>query len=102
MTIEPVSEILLCDNHLHLVLSSGGNESYVHIYREAASIYWDPARRSFKCSVVIPGLPLPNIVPHLVQVVRHIGIGLTFPPPFKFTGLLPPEIESIRAEIAKL
>lgn len=99
MVDEPVSEIALIDGHLHLVLTTGGRNSYQYVYREAQSVYWDPKRGSFKCSVSIPGLPLLSVFPHMLRITECVGIRLSFPVLPNFVGLDEKCVTWMRAEI---
>jgi len=49
MNTESISRVEILDNdELILILESGGDAGYQHIYREAAEVYWDKELKGFK------------------------------------------------------
>jgi hypothetical protein len=99
MPTEPVSAILFLDENLHCVLAGGGHASYQHIYREARSVYWDPAKSSFTCSRSSTGLSFLELFRNIVRTAKECGITLSFPSPPAFDGLPDEAVQPIRAEI---
>lgn len=70
MNTEVVSAVeLLDDGALLLQLESGGKPSYQYVYRAAAGVYWDPARKAFKFSTQLDG-EYAQWFKHIVKVVR--------------------------------
>ncbi|WP_298869292.1 hypothetical protein [uncultured Gimesia sp.] len=76
MHTEVVSKIEILDDELHLCLEGEGNASYQHIYREAQSVYWDPAKHSFKC-LSTTGLSYPDICRHIISITKRVGVELS-------------------------
>jgi hypothetical protein len=49
MKIEEISKVEILDNkEMYVVLASGGESMYQHIYRAGAEIYWDNDIKGFK------------------------------------------------------
>ncbi|WP_247663258.1 hypothetical protein [Shewanella sp. MMG014] len=49
MEIESISKVEILENEeMYVVLASGGQPMYQHIYREAAEVYWDNDIKGFK------------------------------------------------------
>lgn len=49
MNTEIISRVEILDSgELILILESGGDAGYQHIYREAAEVYWDKELKGFK------------------------------------------------------
>lgn len=102
MATEHVSKIEIADGCLHLILASGGQDHYQHIYREAMSVYWDMQRKSFKCSTSIPGLPVAELLPHIVRITGNFGIRLDFSTGPELVGLPDDSAEMIAAQVLQL
>lgn len=70
---------IAASRELILVLESGGKSGYQHVYREAAGVYWDEARKGFK-STISTDMPYPEWFAQITRVVRaglgvHLSLG---------------------------
>jgi len=97
MQTEIVSKIEILDDELHLCLEGEGSASYQHIYREAQSVYWDPAKHSFKC-LSTTGLSYPDICRHIVSITKGVSIELSFSDQPEWVNV--PEV--IKSQISKM
>jgi hypothetical protein len=49
MEAEEISKVEIVESgEMYVILKSGGNPMYHHIYREAAEVYWDESMKGFK------------------------------------------------------
>ncbi|ARD21392.1 MULTISPECIES: hypothetical protein [Shewanella] len=68
---------ILENNQLIVVLASGGNPRYQHIYREGAEVYWDNGLKAFTS-------PPPRSWSHsdwlhqIINVTKNCNINLSF------------------------
>jgi len=97
MQTEVVSKIEILDDELHLCLEGEGSASYQHIYREAQSVYWDPAKKSFKC-LSTTGLSFPDICKHIISITKSVGIELSLSDQLEWLNV--PEL--IKRQISKM
>ena len=75
MDTETISRIEVLDTgELLLGLEGKGKSEYQYVYREAAGVYWDPAKSGFK-STLMSEWSCSMWFSHIVSVV-HSGLGL--------------------------
>ncbi len=76
MTKEIISEVRVLDSgKLLLVLRSGGKNSYQYIYREAASVYWEPELKGF-ISTDTKKWSYSEWFLHILDVTNQFGVEL--------------------------
>ena len=72
---EVVTVEVLDSSELQLVLASGGDESYQHVYREARGVYWDNEKGAFRGTERVKW-SVSEWFAHIVAVCSDIGITL--------------------------
>ena len=88
MNTENISRIEILDGgELILILESGGNASYQHIYREAAEVYWDKELKGFKSPKPRQWSYLEKYL-HIVKVAENCSILLSLSPSTEFQNIL--------------
>ena len=76
MTVEHIEKIEIKESgKLYVILSSSGKPDYLHIYREAAEVYWDNEAQAFT-SPVPRDWTYVEWFNHIVKVTSWIGINL--------------------------
>ena len=74
---EEIVKIEVLDtSELQLVLASGGNASYQHIYREASGVYWVNDLGAFRGAERVKWT-LPEWFAHIIAVCSRIGVALS-------------------------
>jgi hypothetical protein len=102
MATERVSKVVYADGCLHLVLASDGEDAYQYIYREAKSVYWDPDRKSFKCSTSIPGLPIAQLLTYVARITNEFGVTLDFSSSPEFVDVPDDVVEVLMPQVIQL
>ena len=77
---------VLDSNELQLVLSSGGNASYQHVYREARGVYWNNDVGAFRGTEQIEWT-FAEWFAHIVEVCGDIGINLRLGSTIEWVGV---------------
>lgn len=72
---EIVKVEVLNANELQLVLGSGGDASYEHVYREARGVYWNNEVGAFRGTEQVKWT-FAEWFAHIVEVCRDIGVTL--------------------------
>jgi hypothetical protein len=87
MNTENISRIEILDGgELILILESGGNASYQHIYREAAEVNWDKELKGFKSPKARQWSYLEKYL-HIVKVAKKCSILLSMTPSTEFKNI---------------
>ena len=83
---EIVKVEVLDTNELQLVLGSGGNASYQHVYREARGVYWNNEAGAFRGTEQIKWT-FAEWFAHIVEVCGDIGITLCLGQAVEWVGV---------------
>jgi hypothetical protein len=77
---------VLGTNELQLVLGSGGNASFQHVYREAKGVYWNNDVGAFRGTEQIKWT-FAEWFAHIVEVCGDIGITLRLGNTIEWVGV---------------
>jgi hypothetical protein len=92
-TLEEIVKVEVLDtSELQLVLGSGGDASYQHVYREASGVYWDNNVGAFKGTERIKGT-IVDWFAHIVEVCGDIGVTLFLASTVEWVGV--PEADKL-------